>query len=107
MRDCRVPVVYPADFVPTRRNVSNLPCESPIELHHLLGCRFLECLRPLQQLLSLYRRILQTATLKPVEEKLNRGRTIVQLNCSPKLARAEPQGISFGPAPSAPFDNHV
>jgi len=64
----------------------------------------LECVCPLQQLVSFYRRILQAPTLNPVEKDIDGGKKMMQLNSSSKLSRSEPQGVSLGPRPGSPLN---
>jgi len=55
-------------------------------------------------MLSLYGWILHTPALNPVEKDIDPGRKIVQLDSGSEISRSEPQHVSFGPSPSAPFD---
>ena len=77
-----------------------------VEECRLLGCRYLEYLVPSGQCISFYGWLLQASALNPVEEDIRGRGEIMQLNRSAKGSGSEPQGISLGPSPSAPFDDY-
>ncbi len=73
---------------------------------HLLGRRYLEYLRPSGYCISFYGWLLEAAALNPVKEDVYRRREIMQLHGSTKGSGSEPQGITLGPSPCTPFDDH-
>jgi hypothetical protein len=61
---------------------------------------------PLQQLLSFDGRNLHTPPLNSVQQDLDWGGKIVQLNRNSEFSRPASQRVSFRPSPSTPFDYH-
>ena len=79
--------------------------EMIVEQRHLLWCRCLKYLEPSGERSSFYGWFFPVAALNPVEEDIRWFREIVQLNSGAECSRLEPQMISFGPAPCAPFED--
>lgn len=77
-----------------------------IESCYFVGRWGLKQARPPEELLPRYGRILHTAALNPVEKDVDRGGEIVQLHGCSHLPAPNPQYVSLGPSPSAPFDNY-